>query len=57
MKTKIDELKIDILVSAKVLNESSEEDIEHDFGSMEKFLEMMSDEISKLMNSYDYKLS
>jgi len=49
--------KENIINSVETLKNYPEEDIIHDFGSMEKFLEMLTDEITKLMGLYDYKLS
>ena len=58
MKTKeIEEAKQNIFGLVETLRNYPEEDIIHDFGSMERFLEILTDEITKLMSLYDYKLS
>ena len=50
MKTKeIEEAKQNIFGSVDTLRNYPEEDIIHDFGSMERFLEILTDEIKKLV--------
>lgn len=51
MKTiqeKKEEIKKEIMILAKCLSESPEEDIIHDFGSMDKFFDIIEDEIEGL---------
>lgn len=58
MKTK-EELKRELLESISVLINEKEEDIIHDYGSMDAFLDILTGEVEKLRDLYtdSYKLS
>ena len=56
METK-EEAKRELSISVNILNIYKEEDLVHDWGSMDKFFDMLADEVEKLRELYNYKLS
>lgn len=44
--------KKELLISVNVLNNYKEEDIAHDWGSMDKFFDMLVDEVESLRKFY-----
>ena len=52
MNNKKDLAKKELLISVNVLNNYKEEDIAHDWGSMNKFFDSLVDEVEKLRELY-----
>ena len=52
MDNKKDLAKKELLISVNVLNNYKEEDIAHDWGSMDKFFDMLVDEVESLRKFY-----
>lgn len=57
MENKKEEAKRELLTSVKILTLYKEQDIIHDWGSMDKFFDMLENEVEILRGLYDYKLS